>query len=168
MARFFAVVRVSDNLVVGRQSGPAAPVDPSGNKIYHELSESEYGALNPLTLEQDGGPAFQLSGGNIVPVVDNRKRLVITLNTTDPTDGQAVDIDFTALNADGSPFSFTGSRQIMVQIDRSVRMVRMGFTNGAKNVNRILPQSGNYRIITAEPSVYKVEGDTQFTVLEDW
>ena len=165
---FFAVVRASDNLVVGLQSSRTAPVDPSGDHIYHEVTEAEYAAINPLTHEQDGGPAFKKQGNNIVANPDNRKVLVIAINTADPTEGSPVQITFLTKNADGTPFNFTGTRNLGVSIGRDIRMVRLSMTGGIKTVNRTLPQSGRYEFFTAESSVYKVAGEVAFEVLEDW
>lgn len=122
---FFAVVRVSDNLVVGLQSSPNTPVDLTGNRIYHEVTEAEYAAISPLQHEQNGGPAFKLDVDEIVVNPDNRKVLIIAIDTADPTEGSAVQITFETKNADGTPFNFSGTRNLGVNIDRDVRMVRL-------------------------------------------
>ena len=168
MAKYFAVVRIVDNLVVGLQAGPAKPVDASGKRFYHEVSEAEYANISPLTLEQDGGPAWKLQGGSIVAVTDNRKILVVAIDTADPTEGAPVQISFTTKNADGTPFVFSGTRNVGVQIGRDIRMIRLTLDSGEKTVNRTLPQSGRYEFFTAEPTAYKVAGEVAFEVLEDW
>ena len=165
---YFAVVRASDNLVVGLQSSPKPLVDPSGEQIYHEVGENEYAAISPLVHEQGGEPAFKLQDDQIVENPDNRKVLVITIDTADPTEGQPVQISFEVKNADGSPFDFTGTRKLGVTVGRDSRMIRLALTNGSRTINRVLPQSGSYEFFTAEPSVYKVAGEASFEVLEDW
>ena len=164
---FFVVVKNSDNLVYGKQTGPDKPPD-TAERTYVELTAAEYAALGSLTLEQGGGPAYMLDNGSIVPRPDARFRVRMTLNTANPTDGNFVNMTFELLNADGSPNAATGTRAIGVRIDSETRQVRLSLTNGAATVNKRLPRSGEYSFYTVEPDFYKIEGDTRFSVLEDW
>ena len=165
-----AKYQISDNAVIGRGQGEELP--PNTAEIgYVEVDETNFDRLHSQWRHVQEGPwkfSIDPATGIVSDIPDTRKRLIISIQTADPTEGQPVSIKLETQHADGSHFNFTGSRNLGFRIDGDERLAKLALTSGNRTVTRTLPRAGRIEFFTAEPSVYIVGGEDKFEVLEDW
>jgi len=167
MAVFSAVINTWTNEVKGLHVGKTQPI-ARPDEEFIEVTEAEYATIgSQLGMEQGGGPAWEKVGTNIVLKEDTRPQLRVTLDKTEVAVGEPIQFDFQVLNKDGNPITPNVTRKLFFEPGNgSFRGWRVTVVNGVRSGLKDFVEAGNYRLTS--DTTYRIVGDTEFQVFEDF